>query len=402
MRYLFICVTEFQLLSALNIKYHLLENDDVDIIIRNNHKNDDIINRIVKTNLFSHVWFFRHEKEGLHQYIRNITYHRDGVGLFKAFSNSVYMLKNRILEYIYGEEYLLFSNIEGDGAISEFKYDEVFFQSLDPLIRLLLKQVKKHNAACKWNLLDEGTMSYFGVEAENYIFDNVYLYEPALSVSYDDNDNFIRIPRIDRKDEKFINLINMVFDWHDIYGKELDKAVIFLDQGYQAMPAYLKNPNLLKKIIFANPYKKHRRLAYLYDAEIYWFKKVISWVGIKKYIKFHPRTWYSMKQEFNDNDIEILPNNAIPWEVICINMYVKNSIFITVNSSSACMYEAVIGRPEDNNYYILLDQLVQAKDGFEDGMFDRLLHLYPQKLFIPNTEEELRRIFNECLLKIAE
>ncbi|ORU01014.1 hypothetical protein D081_0462 [Anaerovibrio sp. JC8] len=403
MRYLFVCVTEFQLLSALNIKYHLLMHEDADILIRNNHQDDDeIINRIVKTKLFNNVFFFRHKKEGLHQYIRNTTYHRDGVGFFKAISNDMDMLKNRIMEYIYGDKYVLASNVSGNGEFIKNKYDEVFFITLDPVIKLLLKQIKSINADCKLNLLDEGTMSYFGYRVEEYIFDSIYLYEPVLSVCYDDNYNFVKIPKIDRTDESFINLINMVFKWRDIYGQELDRSVIFLDQGYQAMPSYLKNPNIITRTIFANTYRKHFKLAAMYEAEKDWFKKIISWVNIEKYMKFHPRTWYSMKHEFDDNNINILPNNAIPWEVICSNLHVKNSIFITINSSSACMYEAVIGRPEDNNFYILLDQLIQAKDGFENGLFDRLLKLYPQKLFIPNTEEELRYVLDSCLLKIAK
>lgn len=404
MRYLFVCVTEFQILSALNIKYHLLTNDDADIIIRNNHKADsDIIKRIEKSKLFNNIFSFTPEQEGIHAYIRNLMYNKDGVSFLDAFVNEVKMFKRSILEYMLGEDYILDSNITEYRKLSKKEYDAVFFQTLDHVIEPLLINIKRNNVGCKLNLLDEGTMSYFYSKVERFALDCIYLYEPRLSVCYNEEVEFVKIPKIDKREKAFINLINMIFNWRDVYGEEINNAVIFFDQGYQAMPPYLKNPNWAKKIVFANPYKKHLRLATLYESEVDWFKKIIGWVNDKKkYIKFHPRTWYSMKDEFQDDDVYIIPNNAIPWEVIASNLNIKNSIFVTINSSSACLYEAVVGRKEDNNFYILLDQLVQAKDGFEDGMFDRLLKFYPQNLFIPNTEEELRNILDDCLLKITK
>ena len=74
MQLLFLCTTEFQIITAFNIKMNLYSQDEADIIIDNYHGQEkEIAGRIRETKVFRHVCYVRSEieHETLHKYWLN-------------------------------------------------------------------------------------------------------------------------------------------------------------------------------------------------------------------------------------------------------------------------------------------------------------------------------------------
>ena len=73
MKTLFICLTDYQLLNALNIKIHLLKDKQADILFFDNKEgNRQLAERLRKLAIFDNVYLHQYENiNGLHKYFRN-------------------------------------------------------------------------------------------------------------------------------------------------------------------------------------------------------------------------------------------------------------------------------------------------------------------------------------------
>lgn len=75
MKKLFICLTDFQILNALNLQVNNENNEDADIFfVTNKQGNEELAARLQATKIFKNVYLFNNSKiSGLHRYFRNLT-----------------------------------------------------------------------------------------------------------------------------------------------------------------------------------------------------------------------------------------------------------------------------------------------------------------------------------------
>lgn len=390
---LFVCDTEFQLLNAMNIKYHLLQNDTADLLVHNRHLEDNgLIERINSTKLFRNVFSYIDELQGLHQYIRDLQNNQRRNRLFEALQNSSKIFYDNLLQKFSGHEKILSDRINGFNQIKNTAYDEVFAFTNGKVYKSLIDYLKKQTSGCKFNLLDEGAGSYLKTDIDGIEADTIYLYAPDNAIYSDSLKNIVEIPKIDHNESAFIDTINTVFKASNLPHLEINNALIMCDQGFQKMPPYLNNAGKLRKIIFANSYKKHIKNSVLYNEEIRLFKKIIQLMPKREaYIKFHPRYATTMLDEYDDVNVKMFAEKNLPFELICANYNIKNTIFITPFSSSAIMHHSVLGSNDDGNKYILLHQLMTPQNISPDlnSLYDRLTTNHGDKFFVPKTENEL-------------
>ncbi|WP_027396840.1 hypothetical protein [Anaerovibrio lipolyticus] len=390
---LFVCDTEFQLLNAINIKYHLLKDDTADILVHNRHPEDkDLIDRIKGTNQFRNIYSFIDELQGVHQYIRDLQNNEQRMGIFEALQNSSKLCYDNMRQKFWGSEEILSQRIKGFDQIKTIAYDEVFAFTNGTVYRSLISHLKNQPEGCKFNLLDEGAGSYLRMDIDEIEADTAYLYEPNNAIYREAIKSTVKIPKINHDETAFIDTINAVFKASDLPHTEINNAIIMCDQGFQKMPPYLSNAGKLRKTIFANSYKKHIKNSVLYDEEIRLFKKVIGGMPKREaYIKFHPRHATTMLGEYHDVNVKVLAEKNLPFELISANYRIKNTLFITPFSSSVIMHHAVLGNENDGNKYILLHHLMMPQNinPALTTLYDKLTKNYRGKFFVPKTEKEL-------------
>ena len=78
MRKMYLCLTDFQILNALNLQMHKFNGEEADIFfVTNKEGNEKLADRLKATGIFKNVYLFNISKiSGLHQYFRDLTEHR--------------------------------------------------------------------------------------------------------------------------------------------------------------------------------------------------------------------------------------------------------------------------------------------------------------------------------------
>ena len=90
MRALFICLTDYQILNAVNIKVHMLKDSDADILIVNNKEGHiALAERLEKINIFKNVYLYTEKLSGLHIYLRNISENKRDITFGEACLNDM-------------------------------------------------------------------------------------------------------------------------------------------------------------------------------------------------------------------------------------------------------------------------------------------------------------------------
>ena len=101
MKALFVCLTDYQMLNALNIKVNLLKNKDADILFFDNKEgHKQLAERLRKTGIFKNVFLHQYTNTNdLHKYLRKQT---TDVSCLKAAFNSVNELKYKAFCKLFG------------------------------------------------------------------------------------------------------------------------------------------------------------------------------------------------------------------------------------------------------------------------------------------------------------
>lgn len=383
MKFLFLCTTEFQLLTALNMKYHMYTKDAADIIVDNYHGEEAALaERIKKTNLFRKVCYVnsQYEKKTLHAYLRGISDGKKSVSLLEALANSFKFAESRIKEIISLEKGSLSVLVHGFDTLHIEEYDEFFAYGSRPITRNLSAYIRRINKKCKIIQMDEGVSSYCVKNVGGCSsIDACALYNPEVRTI---RTPAIRIPKLLRDDKKFLKIINFIFEYNEDKRKEVyKKGVIFFDQGVtNPLPKYLQNASALKKIIFHNAYCKHKREEDDFNKRtqttLRLLKITLDVLGDRQiWIKPHPRSASEALKIFSvlGNRVSIIQHQNVPWEIIALNSIVEGNIFLTCDSSSVCVYPSVIIDMPNNTTSILLYPIY----GFERG---QSFHGYIKKL----------------------
>lgn len=372
---LFLCTTEFQLMTALNIKAHLLPERAADIIIDNYHGEEEALAaRVREVGLFEHVMYVRTQvEEGtLHKYLRDVTEGRREISLMEAVRNTLSFLRMRIGQTLRGDTAYLETMVSGFGQFDPMAYEMLFSFGWRPVVKRLIPYFRTINPACKMAKLDEGTGTYQKPEFDDVLteYDCLYVYAPEL-LQYKAA-SVHQIPKLSPSDTAFIEQLNHVFQYHGPKNEIIKNKVIFFDDGVAAdMPAYLRKMPAFLKVVLSNSYKKHVKEREDFLKQLDWTRRILQRVsGRNILIKFHPRESQDVRrmivQEWQGK-VTMIPDEKVPWELIMLNNKFEQDVFLTEMSSAAVMLnEYVDGVFARDNKIVICLRLLRGSDSGDE------------------------------------
>lgn len=402
MKLLFVCTTEFQLLTALNIKYHMYADDIADIIVDNYHGEEaSLAQRIRETRLFRNVCYVNsaYEQKTLHAYVRGISDGEKTISILEGISNSLKFVESRIKEIICSERGYLSVLVHGFDTLMLDKYDALFAYGGKPITRKVYSYMQKNNTGCKIIQLDEGVGSYYVANVGGFgsKIDFCALYEPdvrTIPIAA------IKIPKISKTDKDFLKIVNLIFEYDDKKTVHYKDSIIFFDQGVSnPLPKYLRNASKLKKMIFHNSYTRHKIEEEEFNNRTKVTLELLEMLkGREVWVKPHPRSASEALKIFSrlGKNIKIMPQFKLPWEVIALNSVVEGNCFLSCVSSSVCLYPSVIEEYNNTNKSILLRFLYKEKFmlSFEDYL-DNLQIRFSEGIMSPKDKEEYYRMLGK-------
>lgn len=420
MKNLYLCLTDFQILNALNLQLSKFKNKKADLFfITNKEGNEQLAERLAATGIFEKIYLFNNSRiQGLHQYVRSTVEGKTNKGFAAALVTSVNEAVYKLRSKFSGEAYRINAKIVLGGKMDFAAYDEVFCLDKRSLVVDCVTQILKETGGkCKINLLDEGTSTYWrSILKTNFPVSDIYLYAPELANYYTEGwkDRIYKIPQIDYSDEKFLAVINKVFDFKDDGNYPYDDKgslllkdkIIFFDQNWDPMPEYFKHLNKFMMLLLHNPYKKHKKESAFYERKMQMFRITAdNSDGNDVIVKLHPRSPLSFVADYKKSKCTMAPNLKIPWEVFMVNRRFNNNIWVTVSSTALCTYKMIFADSREDIPMIFLYKIVYDgnKSYQEDDQFFRSFQKkYPQSVFIPETTEEFTQIYKKIINKMND
>lgn len=418
MKNLYLCLTDFQILNALNLQLSKFKNKKADLFfITNKEGNEQLAERLAGTGIFEKIYLFNNSRiQGLHQYVRSTVEGKTNKGFAAALVTSVNEAVYKLRSKFSGEAYRINAKIVLGGKMDFAAYDEVFCLDKRSLVVDCVTQILKETGGkCKINLLDEGTSTYWrSILKTNFPVSDIYLYAPELANYYTEGwkDRIYKIPQIDYSDEKFRAVINKVFDFKDDGNYPYDDKgslllkdkIIFFDQNWDPMPEYFKHLNKFMMLLLHNPYKKHKKESAFYERKMQMFRITAdNSDGNDVMVKLHPRSPLSFVADYKKSKCTMAPNLKIPWEVFMDNCRFNNNIWVTLSSTALCTYKMIFADSREDIPMIFLYKIVYDgnKSYQEDDQFFRSFQKkYPQSVFIPETIEEFTQIYKKLIIKM--
>ena len=418
MKNLYLCLTDFQILNALNLQLSKFKNKKADLFfITNKEGNEQLAERLGGTGIFEKIYLFNNSRiQGLHQYVRSTVEGKTNKGFAAALVTSVNETVYKLRSKFSGEAYRINAKIVLGGEMDFAAYDEVFCLDKRSLVVDCVTQILKETGGkCKINLLDEGTSTYWrSILKTNFPVNDIYLYAPELANYYSEGwqDRIYKIPQIDYSDENFRSVINKVFDFKDDGNYPYDDKgslllkdkIIFFDQNWDPMPEYFKHLNKFMMLLLHNPYKKHKKESSFYERKMQMFRITAdNSDGNDVIVKLHPRSPLSFVADYQKSKCTMAPNLKIPWEVFMDNCRFNNNIWVTVSSTALCTYKMIFADSREDIPMIFLYKIVYDgnKSYQEDDQFFRSFQKkYSQSVFIPETIEEFTRIYKKLITKM--
>lgn len=406
MKALFICLTDYQMLNAINIKINLLKNKKADILFFDNKKESkNLAGRLKKVGIFENVYLHQYTNvQGLHEYLKN---EEDGRNLLSAIINSIKEIKYRLKCKIYGKKYKINGKLYDGLKINFAEYDQVFGIITKDIVENTMQLVLALNKDVEINFIEDGTSTYWRKSIKTELpLRNIYLYQPELANYYSDIDKNItlkKIPQIDSEDYGFKEILNNIFgfQYSDI---DYSNKAIFFDQNWDSMPEYLKNLNGIKKIVLNNSYKKHLRESKYYDIKMKLFRMLSKCLENKKkvIVKLHPRSNKKFIDDYKKNRCIIAPNIMLPWEVIENNYIFDNNIWVTVSSTALCSLKTAFkNKNEDIKLIFLYKMVYEDKEKYKDDIefFEKFKELYFNDVYIPENLNEYKSLLYKLIFK---
>lgn len=418
MKNLYLCLTDFQILNALNLQLSKFKNKKADLFfITNKEGNEQLAERLAATGIFEKIYLFDNSRiQGLHQYVRSTVEGKTNKGFAAALVTSVNEAVYKLRSKFSGEAYRINAKIVLGGKMDFAAYDEVFCLDKRSLVVDCVTQILKETGGkCKINLLDEGTSTYWrSILKTNFPISDIYLYAPELANYYSEGwqERIYKIPQIDYGDEKFRSVINKVFDFKDDGNYPYDDKgslllkdkIIFFDQNWDPMPEYFKHLNKFMILLLHNPYKKHKKESAFYERKMQMFRITADNSGGNDVIvKLHPRSPLSFVADYQKSKCTMAPNLKIPWEVFMDNCRFNNNIWVTVSSTALCTYKMIFADSREDIPMIFLYKIVYDGNKSyqeDDQFFKGFQQKYPQSVFIPETIEEFTQVYKKLITKM--
>lgn len=420
MKNLYLCLTDFQILNALNLQLSKFKNKKADLFfITNKEGNEQLAERLAATGIFEKIYLFDNSRiQGLHQYVRSTVEGKTNKGFAAALVTSVNEAVYKLRSKFSGEAYRINAKIVLGGKMDFAAYDEVFCLDKRSLVVDCVTQILKETCGkCKINLLDEGTSTYWrSILKTNFPVSDIYLYAPELANYYIEGwqERIYKIPQIDYGDGKFRSVINKVFDFKDDGNYPYDEKgslllknkIIFFDQNWDPMPEYFKHLNKFMMLLLHNPYKKHKKESAFYERKMEMFRITADNSGGNDVIvKLHPRSPLSFVADYQKSKCTMAPNLKIPWEVFMDNCRFNNNIWVTVSSTALCTYKMIFADSREDIPMIFLYKIVYDGNKSyqeDDQFFKGFQQKYPQSVFIPETTEEFTQIYKKLITKMND
>lgn len=420
MKNLYLCLTDFQILNALNLQLSKFKNKKADLFfITNKEGNEQLAERLASTGIFEKIYLFNNSRiQGLHQYVRSTVEGKTNKGFVAALVTSVNEAVYKLRSKFSGEAYRINAKIVLGGKMDFAAYDEVFCLDKRSLVVDCVTQILKETGGkCKINLLDEGTSTYWrSILKTNFPISDIYLYAPELANYYAEGwqERIYKIPQIDYGDGKFRSVINKVFDFKDDGNYPYDDKgslllkdkIIFFDQNWDPMPEYFKHLNKFMMLLLHNPYKKHKKESAFYERKIQMFRITADNSGGNDVIvKLHPRSPLSFVADYQKSKCTMAPNLKIPWEVFMDNCRFNNNIWVTVSSTALCTYKMIFADSREDIPMIFLYKIVYDGNKSyqeDDQFFKSFQQKHLQSVFIPETTEEFTQIYKKLIKKMDD
>lgn len=399
MKALFVCLTDYQMLNALNIKINLLKNKDADILFFDNKEGHcKLAERLSQTGVFKNVFLHQFTNvKGLHEYLRGKI---DGVNFGSAAINSAGEIKYKAFCKLLGKKYKINAKLYDNKQINFADYDDLYGIPTKDVVKDTMKMVLAETKTAKVNFIEDGTSTYWKRSIKTDLpVNSIYLYQPELANYYDDSkyrDRIKFIPQINWDDDEFRKLINFVFGFKKT-DTEYNNKVIFFDQNWDPMPEYLQNLKGIKKIVLQKHYKKHLKESTIYDKKMQMFKILADKISDSNrvIVKLHPRSDNAFIKDYLKSPCHMAENVKVPWEVVEDNCIFTNNIWVTVSSTALCSLKTAFKNKKENIKLIFLYKLVYPKeDKYKDDntFFENFRKKYPQNVFIPESIEEYKTL----------
>lgn len=399
MKALFVCLTDYQMLNALNIKINLLKNKDADILFFDNKEgHHKLAERLSQTGVFKNVFLHQFTNvKGLHEYLRGKI---AGVNFGSATINSAGEIKYKAFCKLLGKKYKINAKLYDNKQINFADYDDLYGIPTKDVVKDTMKLVLAENKTAKVNFIEDGTSTYWKRSIKTDLpVNSIYLYQPELANYYADSKyrSLIKfIPQINWDNDEFRKLINFVFGFKKT-DTEYNNKVIFFDQNWDPMPEYLQNLKGIKKIVLQKHYKKHLKESTIYDKKMQMFKILADKISDSNrvIVKLHPRSDNAFIKDYLKSPCHMAENVKVPWEVVEDNCIFTNNIWVTVSSTALCSLKTVFKNKKENVKLIFLYKLVYPKeDKYKDDntFFENFRNKYPQNVFIPESIDEYKAL----------
>lgn len=361
MKLLTIVNTHFQLLTIINLKLNKYQNDDIELMITDHVSgSESIIKKLKNTKIFSKIIY---------------------VPIEGRTSNHSILRKIQIFLALAGNQSIYLKTI---GVKTDKHYDVILFDNIDLLSASLSVKLWKRNHDIKFVFFEEGCASYFKNKFTVKHNDPFYLYyfisgllkRPNLYrdiecywyyekdlVLADINLKRVKtIPKLSKKDDKLIKLINYLYDYNNC-DKLLEKKYIFFEESF---------------------FTDHENIN---DFEL--INTVIQEVGKDNLIiKRHPRNKINRFEKYNILTYDLV---SIPWEVIQLNHNFEQQTFLTISSASVLASKLYFD--ETVCTFLLFNCIDKKPRIFKNGYLDylnKLINKYGNKgMSIPKSINDL-------------
>lgn len=362
MRVLFICWRPYQIINAINFVVNNIEQakGNADIIVVDDFRHSEkVYSRIKKENIFNDVFYAKMESE------------RSNVEIIKNLLFPRMFIKNKF------------------GKTFDFKYDTIIASGWNYLV---YKFYEVNNKNVRMILFDDGVGSYLGdnrtIEFKGYKqrivakFLNRGPFSVKISAQYLNQDGLINPLNFDYPiirselnlhDEMFANTIKRVFGI-DQNKKEQSPKVIILDQ-----PIFYENDISNDEI----KYKLFEKINNLFSP-------------VPIVYRPHP----NQKNIWDGESVNaMLQDTDVPWEFYVMNSITDKDILFSFHSTAITVPKLMFNiEPTVCYLYKIINNLEDREEISFEEYLNKFESLYkaPEKIYIPNSENELEDMIEVC------
>lgn len=341
-----IAVTPFHMFNAINLKMSEFCQDEVDLyILKGFQGSEEYKAKIEEKQLFRKVTFITRPE-------------------LKSPWDKV---KRRLVQ------------ITGDLSyyteVKDMDYDIVGFSIYETFNMILIKNIIDRNKEAKVILLEDGMESYtlrkrkfstnlmwriWGIKIDDYLREQ-WLYKPELRQKETGNLKLCQTPV---PSVEVLATMNSIFNGEELNFTQVNpSSILYFDQPLEETDWGVGRKDIIEVLV--------------------------KYLGTEEFlVKRHPR-----KQDFDYGryNVALAQDIGAPWELISGD--VKDKVLIAFNSTA--VFTPLFVHNNVNKVVLLYRYFMKgsALSDEWDAFFNGLKEVYPEMVFIPETEEEIKAVF---------